>query len=109
MRTNQAKAIFIILAVTIAAGAIAARVLYNRVLHGDDAQNACINNLMGIEGAKRIVVQEHGFKPGKIVTQGDLEPYMEGGWRSCPGGGKYTIGPIGTNPTCSIPGHTLPK
>jgi len=109
MRSNQAKGIIIILAVTIAVGGITARVLYNRVVHGNDAQNACINNLMWIEGSKRICAQEHGFKAGKIVTQGDLEPYIIGEWRSCPGGGKYTIGPIGTNPTCSISGHELAK
>ena len=86
----QAKGIVVILAVTIAVGGIAARVLYNRVLHGNDAQNACINNLMEIEGAKKIVVQEHGFKRRKIVNQGDLEPYLIGEWRSCPAGGKYT-------------------
>jgi hypothetical protein len=108
MRINQVKGIFIILAVTIAVGGIAARVLYNRVVHGNDAHNTCINNLMWIEGAKRIAAEEHGFKSGKIVNQADLEAYMEE-WRSCPAGGKYTIGPIGTAPTCSIPGHSLPK
>jgi hypothetical protein len=109
MRNNRARGILIVLAVTIAVGGIAARVLYNRVLHGDDDQNACINNLMGIEGAKGMTVQEHGFKLGKIVNQGDLEPYIIGEWQTCPAGGKYTIGPIGTDPKCSIPGHALPK
>lgn len=108
MRSNQAKRILIVLAMTIAVGGIAASVLYNRVVHGNDAQNACVNNLMWIEGAKRMIAREHGFKPGKIVNQGDLEPYMWE-WRSCPAGGKYTIGPIGTDPTCSIPDHALPK
>jgi hypothetical protein len=106
--TNQAKGILIILAVTLAVGGIAAKVFYNRVVHGNDAQNACINNLISIAGAKSIVAQEHAYKPGKIVIQKDLEPYMFE-WRSCPSGGTYTIGPIGTDPTCSIPGHMLPK
>jgi hypothetical protein len=107
-RTNQAKGIVVILAVTLVVGGIAARVFYNRVVHGNDAQNACINNLIAIAGAKSQVALEHKFKPGKIVIQKDLEPYMFG-WRSCPAGGKYTIGPIGTDPTCSVPGHALPK
>ena len=109
MRSDQARRIVIILAVTIAVGGIGARALYNRVVHENDAKNACIKNLMWIEGAKRNASEERGFKPGKIVNQGDLEPYMEGGWRSCPAGGKYTIGPIGTQPTCSVAGHALPK
>ena len=109
MRSNQAKRIAVILAVTIAVGGLGAAALYHRVVHGNDAQNACINNLISIAGAKRQVALEHKFKPGKLVNQGDLEPYMIGEWRSCPGGGTYTIGPIGTNPTCIIAGHSLPK
>jgi hypothetical protein len=32
---------------------------------------------------------------------------MELGWPNCPAGGTYSVGPIGTAPTCSIPGHSL--
>ena len=108
MRTNQAKRILIILAVTIAAGGLGAVALYHRVVHGNDAQDACINNLMSIAAAKGILMKEQRLKPGKIVNQKDLELHILE-WRNCPAGGKYTIGPIGTDPTCSIPGHTLPK
>ena len=108
MRSNQVKRIAVILAVAIAVGGLGAAALYHRVVHGNDAQNACINNLMCIAGAKGTLAKERHFRPGKFVIQVDLGPYMFG-WRSCPAGGTYTIGPIGTNPTCSVPGHELPK
>jgi hypothetical protein len=38
MRTNQARRIVIILEVTIAVGGIGAKVLYDRVVHGNDAK-----------------------------------------------------------------------
>lgn len=44
---------------------------------------------------------------GASATQSVL-PYL----RSkpiCPQNGTYTIGPVGTNPTCSHPGHRLPS
>jgi hypothetical protein len=109
MGSEQAKRIAVILAVTIAVGGAGALALYHRVAHGNDAQNACINNLMWIAGAKDALAKEHRLRPGKIVTQGELEPYVIDGWRSCPAGGTYKIGPIGTDPTCSVPDHKLPK
>jgi len=109
MRINQAKRILVILCVTIAVGGLGAKVLYDSVVHGNDAKNACINNLVWIVGSKRIVAEEHGLKSGAVVDQQELEKYMTGEWRSCPAGGTYTINPIGKDPTCSISGHTLPK
>ena len=108
MRTDQVRRIVIILAMTITVGGLGAAALYHRVVHGNDAQNACINNLIWIAGAKGALAKERGVAPGTLVNQRNLEPYMFG-WRDCPAGGTYTIGPIGTNPTCSIPGHELPK
>jgi hypothetical protein len=72
-------------------------------------QNACINNLRQIDGAKNEFALEKGKKNGDDVTEADIAPYIVGGkMPTCPSGGKYTIGKVGENPTCSIPGHALP-
>jgi hypothetical protein len=72
-------------------------------------QNACINNLRQIDGAKNEFALEKGKANGTVVTEDDIAPYIKGGvLPTCPSGGKYTIGKVGETPTCSIPGHALP-
>jgi hypothetical protein len=45
-----------------------------------------------------------------VPTQQDLMPYFPNkAFPACPAGGLYNLSPIGQTPTCSIPGHTLPK
>jgi len=70
-------------------------------------QNACINNLRQIDGAKNQWALEKGKKAGDVPTTQDLLPYLRR-WPVCPAGGNYIIGAVGENPTCSIPGHKLP-
>jgi len=72
--------------------------------------NACINNLRQIDAAKNEWALEHGKKPGDVPTAQDLTPYFKNGaFPTCPAGGTYTIGPVGENPTCSVPRHKLPQ
>jgi hypothetical protein len=55
---------------------------------------------------------EKSKKAGDDVTEADIKPYLKldaaGNLPKCPGGGKYTLGKVGENPTCSIAGHALP-
>jgi outer membrane lipoprotein-sorting protein len=75
-------------------------------------RNACINNLRQIDAAKNEFALEKGKKLGDPVTADDIKPYIKldayGNLPKCPAGGTYTIGKVGENPTCSIPGHELP-
>ena len=75
-------------------------------------RNACINNLRQIDAAKNEFALEKGKKLGDPVTADDIKPYIkldaDGNLPKCPSGGTYTIGKVGENPTCSIPGHALP-
>ena len=72
-------------------------------------RNADINNLRQIDAAKQQWALENGKKVGDLVTEADITPYLSGGKiPKSPAGGKYTIGKVGENPTCSIPGHELP-
>ena len=70
-------------------------------------QNACINNLRQIDGAKNEWALEKGKKATDVPTKSDLLPYLRS-WPVCPQGGTYTLGAVNEKPTCSIPGHELP-
>ena len=93
----------------IVVGWLGTRIIDNRIVRRLELQSACINNLHWIAGAKELLAKEKGLKPGTRVDNQDVEPYVLDGWRDCPAGGTYTMNPIGTEPTCSIPGHQLPK
>jgi hypothetical protein len=73
-------------------------------------QNACINNLRQLDAAENQWALEKGKKTGDVCTEEDLKPYLRlvnGQLPKCPAGGKYTIGPVGDAPKCSLPGHVL--
>jgi len=75
-------------------------------------RNACINNLRQIDAAKNQWALENRKTNGDAVTEADIKPYIKldasGNLPKCPAGGKYTLGKVGENPTCSIAGHVLP-
>jgi hypothetical protein len=68
--------------------------------------SACRNNLRQIDAAINEFALEHKKHTGDSVTLADLTPYIKLNGRGeipgCPAGGKYTIGPVGTPPTCSF-------
>ncbi|TAL02191.1 MAG: hypothetical protein EPO07_07625 [Verrucomicrobia bacterium] len=77
-------------------------------------RNACINNLKEIREAKASWAKAEHKLPTDTPTEVDL--YGTFGTNGilrhkfvCPRGGKYTIGPAGENPTCSLAdkGHKL--
>ena len=72
--------------------------------------NQCINNLRIIDASKHQWAVEHRKAGTDSPTWEDLRPYLEykGKLPTCPSGGKYTIGPVNTPPTCSTPGDILP-
>jgi prepilin-type N-terminal cleavage/methylation domain-containing protein len=73
------------------------------------AYNVCLENMTQIEAAKQIWGMETGKKNGDVVTEADLVGttlYIRV-TPECPGGGTYSYGAIGTNTTCTIPGHVV--
>jgi hypothetical protein len=72
-------------------------------------ENACINNLRQIDGAKNEWALENNKKATDVPTKADLLPYLRS-WPVCPAGGTYVIGAVGEKPTCSLAnlGHVLP-
>jgi len=75
-------------------------------------QNACINHLRQIDGAKNEWALENNKTNGTLVTEADIKPFIKldasGKLPKCPAGGTYTIGKVGEPPTCSVPEHKLP-
>ena len=89
-------------------GLLAAIAIPNFVKARMTAQrNACIRNLREIDGAKEQWALENKKSAGASVDEAAVNSYMKGGAPSCPGGGSYTYGGLGTDPSCSVAGHTL--
>ena len=71
---------------------------------------ACQENLSKIDGAKEQYALENNLAPGDAVTMAVIAGtglYIKA-TPVCPGGGAYTVGNVGTDPTCSLGGdHAL--
>ena len=71
---------------------------------------ACINNLRQIDGAMQQWALENGKTANAIPSLQDITPYlMNRVLPACPAGGRYTLNSLSAGPTCSIPGHALPR
>jgi TolA-binding protein len=75
------------------------------------AAAACINNLRLIDGAKQQWALENNKALTDTPTWDDLRPYFRRTAQalSCPDGGTYSINVVTAVPTCSVPGHALPR
>ena len=72
--------------------------------------NACINNLRQIEGAKQQWALENKKTENDMPTAQQIAVYLkDNAIPTCPAGGKYVINKVADPPTCTIPGHELPK
>lgn len=112
---NQKKSAFTLVEIMIVVaiiGLLAAIAIPNFVkARGTAQKNACINNLRQIDGAKEQWALETRASTGTAVVETGatgVNAYIKGEQRPiCPAGGSYTYNAVGTNPTCSIPGHTI--
>ncbi len=71
----------------------------------------CLNNMRMIQAAKQQWAMEKRKPASAVPRWEDIQPYLGRGRGTlrCPSGGEYTVGAVGESPTCSIPGHVLPK
>jgi prepilin-type N-terminal cleavage/methylation domain-containing protein len=67
----------------------------------------CIGNLKQTDSAKEQYAMENRLASGAAVTWANLAPDYLKRQPTCPSSGTYTIGNIGTDPTCTVSGHTL--
>jgi hypothetical protein len=106
--------------------------LVRRAQGQDPQREACVENLRLIDEAKRKwgqtqfssrlaasktvissqreVAVENAKVGALIPAARDIEAYFSGGvLPKCPAGGSYTLNPVNAAPTCSLPGHALPR
>ena len=68
-------------------------------------QNACINNLRQVSGSKdQYALDKNGTAPTALA---DLVPTYITKTPICPAAGTYTVGNLGSDPTCTVNGHTI--
>jgi hypothetical protein len=89
-------------------GLLAAIAIPNFVKARDASMRAaCVSNLRTIDGAKATWALENKKAEGEMPTDADLfgaARYIREK-PVCPEGGIYSLNPVGTNPTCTKPGH----
>jgi len=72
--------------------------------------NGCINNLRQIDGAKQQWALQNSKPAGTLVAPANITPYLRNNvLPTCPAGGIYLLNAVGLPPTCSVPGHVVPK
>ena len=74
------------------------------------AQNvSCINNLRQIDAAKEQAAMALSLTNGAAVSEAQVSEYIRGGFTGlkCKAGGTYALNPVGTDPTCTVAGHSL--
>jgi prepilin-type N-terminal cleavage/methylation domain-containing protein len=95
-------------------GLLAAIAIPNFVRARNTAQqNACINNLRQIDGAKQQWALENKKTDTDAPSSDEVKVYIKNNrFPNCPGSGSYTIGAVNTDPTCSkstaAQAHILP-
>ena len=69
-------------------------------------QSLCFNQLKILEAAKDDVMLARNYKEGDPVSEEEISQYLETGFNGlkCPGGGTYSLNPIGQSPSCSVHG-----
>jgi hypothetical protein len=71
------------------------------------AAASCGHNLRVIDAVKEEIALEEKKRDGENIDPAKLAAYTKGGMPKCPSGGSYTLGSLGTLPTCSTPGHSI--
>jgi len=99
----------ITLVVVITAGLLLSLALLPKVIKSRTpaAKDSCISLLKEIDGATQIWQEENNKGTNDVPTWEDLKPYCKRVPLVCPQGGSYTLGALATEPTCSIPIHSL--
>ncbi|MFN3682692.1 MAG: competence type IV pilus major pilin ComGC [Fimbriimonadaceae bacterium] len=108
MKRNRAFTLVEIMIVVLIIGILLAIAVPNFIKARESSRTkTCIANLKQIDSAKEQWAMENKKTTGDACGFGDLVPDYMKAQPSCPSGGTYTVGGVGTTPTCSIAGHAL--
>ena len=109
LKSRRGFTLIEIMIVVLIIGILLAIAVPNFVLARKAARTkACISNLKQIQSAKEQWAMDNKKNTGDTVAMSALAGVYIKSTPSCPAGGTYTLNTIGTNPTCSVSGHTLP-
>ena len=77
---------------------------------GTAQEKVCINQMQLLENAKEQLLLTGRYSTGDVISEEDISQHLENGLDGlkCPGGGTYSINPIGQPPSCSVHG-SLPE
>jgi Tfp pilus assembly protein PilE len=67
----------------------------------------CLSNLHRIDNAKEQATLDMTWNTGDPVDDSVVNSYIKGNAPRCPAGGSYTYQPVGTDPVCTVSGHTM--
>jgi prepilin-type N-terminal cleavage/methylation domain-containing protein len=110
--TNKKRAFTLveIMIVVLIIGILMAIAVPNFVRARDSSRrNTCIANLKQIDSAKEQWAMDTRRNAGDACAMTNIAGaglYLKA-TPACPSGGTYTVNNVGTNPACSISGHTL--
>jgi prepilin-type N-terminal cleavage/methylation domain-containing protein len=103
---NRAFTLVEVMIVVLIIGVLAAIAVPNFVKARESARRStCLGNMKQVESAKEQWAMDNKKASGDTVTSADIaihfHPSYIKTYPSCPAGGTYTIGVIGTNISCS--------
>jgi prepilin-type N-terminal cleavage/methylation domain-containing protein len=99
---NRGFTLVEIMIVVLIIGILAAIAVPNFVKARESARRAtCIGNLTQINSAKEQWAMDNKKANGDAVTNANIAPTYVKTYPTCPSGGTYTTGAVGTNPSCS--------
>lgn len=108
MKRNRAFTLVEIMIVVLIIGILLAIAVPNFIKARESSRTkTCIANLKQIDSAKEQWAMENKKTTGDACAFADLVPDYMKAQPSCPSGGTYTVGAVGTAPACSIAGHSL--
>jgi hypothetical protein len=74
----------------------------------DAQKTACHAQLKQIDGSKEMWATQEKRADGDTPSDSQLGDYFKDGMPTCPGGGSYSIAPVGTDASCVRPRKTGP-
>ena len=102
MRASGFTLVEIMIVVAIIGLLIAVAVPNFSKMRKDAQRTACHAQLKQIDGHKEMWATQEKRADGDTPNESQLGAYFKDGMPACPGGGSYSIAPVGTDATCSV-------